>query len=207
MIVCAYTFSIMATKYEYVNGIVDYADVTMGSKYGYYVGWFMATIYYPTLTSVLAWVYARYACVLLGFDIVGPQCMTIACFFLIGSYALNALSPILAGKFQVSATVIKLVPLLLMAVVGTIVGLTSGMTAENFSTRRRYERQSLQARLQPCGHSVRVRGLDYRDQHQRGAQGRQAQPAQSACAGHAHRDVRVYPLLHRPGGRQLPTPK
>lgn len=134
MIVCAYTFSIMATKYEYVNGIVDYADVTMGSKYGYFVGWFMATIYYPTLTSVLAWVSARYACVLLGFDIVGPQCMTIACFFLIGSYALNALSPILAGKFQVSATVIKLVPLLLMAVVGTIVGLISGMTVENFST-------------------------------------------------------------------------
>ena len=134
MIVCAYTFSIMATKYEYVNGIVDYADVTMGSKYGYYVGWFMATIYYPTLTSVLAWVSARYTCVLLGFDIVGPQCMTIAAFFLIASYALNALSPILAGKFQVSTTIIKLIPLALMAVVGTIVGLSTGMTAQNFTT-------------------------------------------------------------------------
>ncbi|MDO4567114.1 MAG: amino acid permease, partial [Oscillospiraceae bacterium] len=50
MVICAYTFSLMATKWEYVNGIVDYAEVTMGRKYGYYVGWFMATIYLPTLT-------------------------------------------------------------------------------------------------------------------------------------------------------------
>jgi len=134
MIACAYTFSVMATKYQYVNGIVDYAEATMGEKYGYYVGWFMALIYYPTLTSVLAWVSARYACVLLGFSITGGECMTIACLFLIGSYALNALSPVLAGKFQVSTTIIKLIPLVLMAVVGTIVGISSGMTVNNFTT-------------------------------------------------------------------------
>lgn len=134
MISCAYTFSVMATKYQYVNGIVDYAEATMGKKYGYYVGWFMAIIYYPTLTSVLAWVSARYASVLLGFSITGGECMTIACFFLVSNYALNALSPVLAGKFQVSTTIIKLIPLALMAVVGTIVGLANGMTVSNFTT-------------------------------------------------------------------------
>ncbi len=134
MIICAYTFSIMATKYEYVNGLVDYADVTMGKKYGYYIGWFMATVYYPAITSVLAWVSARYTCVLLGFSIVGAECMIISGFYLIASYAVNALSPIAAGKFQVSTTVIKLIPLLLMAVIGTIAGLTNGMTVENFTT-------------------------------------------------------------------------
>ncbi len=134
MIICAYTFSIMATKYEYVNGIVDYAEVTIGKKYAYYVGWFMATIYYPTLTSVLAWVSARYTCVLLGFNIVGGEAMAIACFYLIASYAINSLSPIIAGKFQVSTTIIKLIPLLLMAVIGTIVGLSNGLIIENFTT-------------------------------------------------------------------------
>lgn len=134
MIACAYTFAVMATKYQYVNGIVDYAEATMGKKYGYYVGWFIALIYYPTMTSVLAWVSARYTCVLLGFSITGGESMTFACLFLIGSYALNALSPVLAGKFQVSTTVIKLIPLLLMAVVGTIVGISSGMTMNNFTT-------------------------------------------------------------------------
>lgn len=134
MISCAYTFAVMATKYEYVNGVVDYAEAAIGKIYGYYVGWFMAVIYYPTLTSVLAWVSARYTCVLFGFSITGGECMTIACLYLIGAFAINSLSPVLAGKFQVSTTIIKLIPLLLMAVVGTVVGLTNGMTVANFTT-------------------------------------------------------------------------
>lgn len=134
MVACAYTFSIMATRYEYVNGIVDYAEVAMGKRYGYYVGWFMSTIYYPTLTAALAWVSARYTCVLFDFSIVGPEALAITGFYLVTSYALNALSPVLAGKFQVATTTIKLVPLFLMAVIGTIVGLTNGMTIENFTT-------------------------------------------------------------------------
>ncbi|HWQ59131.1 MAG TPA: APC family permease [Clostridia bacterium] len=134
MIACSCAFAIMATKYEYVNGIVDYADVTVGKKYGYYVGWFMATIYTPTLTGVLAWVSARYLCVLIGFDIVGPECLAIAFFFLVANYALNAISPKLGGKFQVTTTVIKLIPLVLMAIVGTVVGLVNGMTVQNLTS-------------------------------------------------------------------------
>jgi len=133
MIVCAYTFATMATRYSYVNGLVDYAEVTMGGKYAYLLGWFMTTIYYPTLTSVLAWVSARFFCVLMGWDITGGSCLAIAAFFLCSSYALNALSPVLAGKFQISATIIKVIPLILMGVVGLIVGLSNGLTVENFT--------------------------------------------------------------------------
>ncbi|SHI07676.1 amino acid/polyamine/organocation transporter, APC superfamily [Sporobacter termitidis DSM 10068] len=133
MLICAFTFSILASKYEKVNGLVDYAEMTVGGGYAYYVGWFMAVLYNPTITSVLAWVSARYFSVLLGWDITGGSTMTIAAFFLVASYGLNTLAPILAGKFQVSTTVIKLVPLLLMAVIGTIVGLINGMTVQNFT--------------------------------------------------------------------------
>lgn len=59
--------------------------------------------------------------------------MVIACFLLIAMYALNALAPVLSGKFQVTTTFIKLVPLLLMAVIGTIRGLSTGLLAENFT--------------------------------------------------------------------------
>ena len=133
MVICAYTFSIMATKYEKVNGVVDYAEAMLGKRYGYYLGWFIATIYFPTMTSVLAWVSARYFCVLLGWDITGGSCMVIAGFLLVASFALNTLAPILAGKFQVTTTVIKMIPLLLMAVIGTIKGLSSGLLVQNFS--------------------------------------------------------------------------
>jgi APA family basic amino acid/polyamine antiporter len=133
MICCAYTFAVMATKYEKVNGVVDYAEALVGKKYGYYVGWFLAVIYYPTMTSVLAWISARYFSVLIGWDIVGAECIVLASFFLIASFVFNALSPVLSGKFQVSTTVIKLIPLGLMAIVGTIAGLSSGMTVHNFT--------------------------------------------------------------------------
>lgn len=134
MVICAYTFSIMATQYSNINGIVDYAEATLGKGYAYFMGWFATFIYYPAMTSVLAWVSARYVGVLLGLDIAGGPVMTLACLFLVGSYTVNALSPVLAGRFQVTTTIIKLIPLLLMAVVGTIAGLGSGMTVQNFVT-------------------------------------------------------------------------
>ena len=50
---CVYAFSILAQKYEKVNGLVDYAEATCGSKYAYYLGWYMTFIYTPGITSVL----------------------------------------------------------------------------------------------------------------------------------------------------------
>ena len=55
--------------------------------------------------------------------------------FLCCAYFINAISPKLAGKFQTTTTIIKLIPLGLMAVVGIISGLVSPthMLANNFA--------------------------------------------------------------------------
>ncbi|MBQ9939347.1 MAG: amino acid permease [Oscillospiraceae bacterium] len=134
MIICSAQFAVMATKYEKVNGLVDYAEATCGKGYAYIIAWFMVNIYYPGMTSVLAWVSARYFGVLFGWDMTGPEVLALSGFFLIASFAMNALSPKIAGKFQVSATVIKLIPITLMAIVGTIVGFASGTLTDNFNT-------------------------------------------------------------------------
>ncbi len=134
MIICSLQFAVMATKHEKVSGVVDYAEATCGKTYAYYLAWFMVNIYYPCMTSVLAWVSARYFGVLLGWDITGANVLTLAGFFLVLSYTINALSPKIAGKFQVSSTVIKMIPLFLMAIVGTIVGFANGTLTNNFST-------------------------------------------------------------------------
>ena len=149
MLVCLLTFSFMGQKYERVNGLVDYAEATVGPRYGYYMGWFSATIYFPAMTSVLCWVSARYTLVFLttanpnfpmtipaaqGGCIIGPECMALTLFYMCGMYALNAISPKLAGKFQTSTTVIKMIPLVLMAVVGLVYGLISGTLQNNFVT-------------------------------------------------------------------------
>lgn len=131
MVISAYTFAVMGTSIEKVNGVVDYAESLVGGGYAYYVGWFMATIYYPAMTSALAWLSARYTMAIFGFELNSAETMTLAGFYLIASFVLNTLSPKLAGKFQVSTTFIKLVPLVLMAVVGTIYGLKNGITMDN----------------------------------------------------------------------------
>lgn len=151
MLTCLLAFSVMAQKFEKVNGIVDYAEACVGSKYAYYVGWFLTMIYYPCLTSVLSWLSARYTLVfitsiapdfpLLGLGaaagaetVLGPECISLAMFYMCCAYAVNALSPKLAGKLQVSTTIIKLIPLFLMAIVGIVVGIANGTLANNFNT-------------------------------------------------------------------------
>ena len=129
------TFGVMATKYEKCGGAVDYAEATCGGTFAYFIGWFMSMIYYPAMTSVLAWVSARYTLVAIrGNDsgIASPECMVLAAFYLIAVYFINSLAPRLAGKFQVSTTVAKLIPIFFIAIVGTVIGIASGNLSESF---------------------------------------------------------------------------
>ncbi len=152
MIACVLAFAMMAQKQVKINGVVDYAEAWVGKKYAYMIGWFISTIYYPSLTSVLAWVSARYTVVFLrscwpsfplvelggelagAESIVGPDTITIMMFYLIMAYVVNTLAPKIAGHFQTTTTVIKLIPIFLMAVVGVLVGLfgSNGLLVQNF---------------------------------------------------------------------------
>ena len=155
MICCVLAFCVMAQQYEKVNGLVDYAEATIGSKYAYMMGWFATVIYTPAMTSVLAWLTARYFLTFLvsvnpdlqlaGDPVTGSETFLLAGFILICVFAINTLSSKLAGKLQIGATFIKLIPLLLMAVVGTIYGLShdftgapvdagASMLSQNFAT-------------------------------------------------------------------------
>ena len=154
MLTCLLTFSFMGQKYERVNGLVDYAEATVGPRFGYYMGWFCTTIYFPGMTSALAWLSARYTLEFVvsvnpqfpllipaaeGGCIIGPECMALALFYLCAVYAMNALSPKLAGRFQASTTVIKMIPLALMAIVGLIYGLANGILQQNMTTTAQVE--------------------------------------------------------------------
>lgn len=142
MVFCAASFAVMATKYEKVNGIVDYAEATVGGGFAYMLGWFSTVVYLPAMTGVLAWVSARFTIVFLNSvipnfnadPIIGHECMVLTLVYMVSTYVLNALAPKLAGKYQIATTIIKLIPLVLMGVIGTVVGLTSGTLTENFAT-------------------------------------------------------------------------
>ena len=131
MLVCAYTFAGLATRYERAGGVIDYSEMLVGERYAYAFGWFLSTVYYPSMASVVAWSAARYTLALFGNgDSAGGLCISLAALYLVLSYAVNILSPRIAGRLQVSTTVVKLVPLFVMAVVGTAIGISRGGAAD-----------------------------------------------------------------------------
>ena len=137
----AYVFGILSTHHEKVGGLVDYSEVLIGSRYGYLFGWFLASMFYPAMTGILAWVSARFTVILFGWDVslgINPgfsgHTFMLALFYVVAVFAMNTLGPKLAGKFQVSTTFIKLVPLVLMGVAGTASGLINGTTLANLNT-------------------------------------------------------------------------
>ena len=136
-IICSLVFAELGSRYEKVNGIVDYAEVALGPKYAYYVGWFTTVIYTPAIVAMLAFFSAMMFLQLFGISAidfatgqVNPVAIGVGAGFMMIDYGINALSPKIAGKLQVGMTVIKLVPLLLMGIVGTIAGLVNGTTLE-----------------------------------------------------------------------------
>ena len=132
MTVCAYTFSILAGRHSKINGIVDYAEAEVGEGLAYTIGWFLSIIYYPVIASTLAWVSANYTSSLFEIGSANVRLLITAAYLTL-SFVLNIISPKISGKFQGSTTVIKLIPLTIMAIVGTIIGLVNGQTLENLT--------------------------------------------------------------------------
>ena len=135
MFVMMWVWGQLAGSVKGMGGLMEYTDELLGKRYSYYLGWFLGTILYPAFVAVLAWVTARFTGTLLGWDMVntsGPVWM-LAGVYMVGIYVMNVISPKLAGHFQVSTTFIKVIPLILMGIVGLIVGLGNGTMAENMT--------------------------------------------------------------------------
>lgn len=143
MLLCLLSFACVVKKSGSTGGLVGIAERMVSQRFSYYTGWFMATIYYPTLVSVLSWLSARYTLLFFGMtDYSGGLCMLLSCIFLIISFAQNALCPNFSGKFQVVTTAAKLIPLVLMIVFGILKGSMSGVLAQNIYTGRQLSASS-----------------------------------------------------------------
>ena len=136
-LICAYVFATLAGKYEKVGGLLTYAEELLGPRFAHLLGWYMAFMFYPPITGILAWVSARFTVILFGWDVnpsFSGQTYSLALFYLVAIYAVNALSPKLAGKVQVSTTIIKVIPLIAMGIIGTIIGVSNGTTLSNIQS-------------------------------------------------------------------------
>ncbi len=126
MICSGFCFAVYATKVTKYNGVVDYVEEATNKKVGYGLAWCMTTFYYPIIASIVALFAGQYFFILIGHPEIGLTHwgnFIFAFVILIIVVAINYLSPMIAGKFQVSATVIKLIPILLIAALGLFASL------------------------------------------------------------------------------------
>jgi APA family basic amino acid/polyamine antiporter len=135
MIFGALVFAEYAQRIEKNNGIVDYTEVAYGRRAGYLVGWFNWILYFSPLTAILAWVTGQY--LLTVFSVSSAEhpmaVWWIAAALILAVYLINSVAPAFSGKLQVGVTVAKLIPLILVGIVGTFVGIKNGVSVSNFT--------------------------------------------------------------------------
>ena len=121
-----YMFSVFASLYEKVHGFVDYSEVIVGKRYGYMAGWFFAVMYQPAGYAIIAWITSGFTATVIGLtpgaDAYLPFRFFIASFFMVMTFVMNYLTPAIPVKLNVATTIARMVPLVLMGLVGGLVG-------------------------------------------------------------------------------------
>ncbi len=137
MICSGFCFAVFASKITKYNGVVDYVETSTNKKVGYGLAWLMTTFYYPIIASVVALFAGQYFFQLIGMGgevgLTDWQNFVFAFVVLLVVVVVNYLSPMIAAKFQVSATIIKLIPIGVIAIAGLFASLIVGGDSGIFS--------------------------------------------------------------------------
>lgn len=112
----------LATRTDNPGGIIAYAEEFVNDKVASAFGWFQSFLYLPALVAVISMVSGMYICQLFGIE--GSN--LIYCLYGFGAcvvfFGFNMLSARFGGVFQNASMIIKLIPLLLIAILGFVYG-------------------------------------------------------------------------------------
>ncbi len=112
------TLTELSVRTEGPGGIISYFEHFISPRAASGFGWFQTFIYFPTINAVISWVAAIY--IFLFLDYKASLEAQIGLGFLIFTffYGINILSYKLGGYIQNAAAVIKLIPLIAIAIAG-----------------------------------------------------------------------------------------
>ncbi|NLZ81982.1 MAG: APC family permease [Clostridiales bacterium] len=130
------TIAQLAMKTDNPGGIVAYAEEFVNEGVSRSFGWFQTFLYLPAISAVVAWVTGMYFCQLFNIESSLETWTLIGVIVLILLFALNVLSAKLGGMFQNASMIIKLVPLLLLAIVGLFFGKPGSIIVNDISTMK-----------------------------------------------------------------------
>ena len=116
------------------GGLISYTEEFVGIGPSCAFGWFQTFLYLPTLAAIVAWVSGIYICQLFGIEFSMEVTVLIGTGCLIVLFIMNALSAKLGGYFQNASMIIKMIPLVIIAVAGLIFGNPSEVTSDSIET-------------------------------------------------------------------------
>lgn len=120
----------LAIRTDKPGGVVTYIEQLWSKPLSGAVGWFQTLAYYPTLIVVISWVASIYLSMILAIDMSLEQQCIIGFVIMTVIFFVNIYSKKLGDIFQISATIIKLIPLVLIAVTGLLFGNSANITFE-----------------------------------------------------------------------------
>lgn len=116
------TIGELAAHTDKVGGLVSYAELFLNRKIACAMGWFQTFIYYPTISSVVAWIIGVYINILFNFQAGLEFEIIVGYGFLLICFIYNILMPKFGAFIQNSTTFIKLIPLFVLGALGFIFG-------------------------------------------------------------------------------------
>ncbi|NLK75288.1 MAG: amino acid permease [Clostridiales bacterium] len=99
------------------GGVAGYFEDFISKSIASGFGWFQTFVYYPTLIAVIGWVCGIYTCSLLGLDNTLELEIILGLLHIVIFYVINIVSVKVGGYFQNLTTIIKLIPLLGIAII------------------------------------------------------------------------------------------
>ena len=130
------TISQLASRSSQSGGVIAYAEENYNKSLACAFGWFQTFLYFPTLIAVVSWVAGIYICMLFGVEGTLEVQMLIGFAIMAFLFIINTLSAKLGGLFQNASTIIKLVPLVLIAIAGLIFGDVSNISLSHVTSMK-----------------------------------------------------------------------
>ena len=116
------TISQLAMRTDRRGGIIAYAKEFMNKDIACAFGWFQLFVYFPTLISIVSEVASIYLCQLFSMNPSLELKTCIAIVISIAVFGMNIFSAKIGGYIQNATMIIKLIPLLVIALLGIFLG-------------------------------------------------------------------------------------
>lgn len=116
------TMAELASRNEEQGGVITYMRVFVGARAGVAFGWFMTFVLFPAVTVILSWVSAIYLCIFLNIEMTLEIQVGLGFVIMILLFLMNLFATKIGELFQNSTTLIKLIPLFMIAIAGFFSG-------------------------------------------------------------------------------------